>query len=112
LNKPEEGHWDYVQQLVRELRELEPVVVATPVADKIKLSPADAPVEFTLRELNGNLYILAANKSQRTQSVRFAGSALAGKKVNVLYEDCAAAIHENTLSGDFGPFAVHVYKIE
>lgn len=112
LNKPEEGHWDYVQQLVRELRELEQVITAKPVMGKITLSPPDAPVEFTVRELDGKIYLLAANKSDRPQSVRFTGGALAGKKVAVLCEQHAAAIQDEALADDFGPFGVHVYRLE
>ena len=112
LNKPEEGHWDYVQQLVRELRELEPVILARPVPDKIKMSPADAPVEFTVREWDGKLHLLAANKSDRAQNVRLSGNELAGKTVKVLYENHPATIQDGVLPDDFGPFGVHVYRIE
>ena len=76
LNKPEEAHWDYVQKLVRELRTLSPVIMAPACAAKLSISPADAPVEYTLREAEGMLYLLAANKSVRPQTVKFSGGAL------------------------------------
>lgn len=112
LNKLEESHWDYVQQLVRELRSLEPVLVAPSGKAEIKLAPADAPVEFTLRESGGALYLIAANKSERPQQVRFTGPALAGRKVEVLYEASAAQVEQGTLTGDFGPLGVHVYRLK
>lgn len=112
LNKPEEGRWDYVQQLVRELRELSPVIMAKASAAKLELAPADAPVEFATRELDGKFYVLAANKSDREQSVRFAGSVLAGRKTTVLYEDHTATIQGETLEDKLGGFGVRVYRIE
>jgi len=112
LNKPQEAHWDYVQKLVRELRELEPVITARSAADKIVMSPSDAPIEFTVRELNGALYLLAANKSDRARNARFSGDAFAGKKASVLHEEHNAMLQGDTLDGGFTPYGVHVYRIE
>lgn len=112
LNKPEEGHWDYVQKLVRELRTLSPVIMAPASSSKLSLSPADAPVEYTLRELEGSLYLLAANKSVRPQTVRFTGSSLTGKRAQVLYETRPVGVEGDTLPDDFTPLGVHVYKLE
>jgi hypothetical protein len=112
LNKPEEAHWDYVKQLVTELREFSPVIMAPCGTAKLTLAPAEAPVEFALREWEGKLYLIAANKSDRAQSVRFTGSALQGKHVQVLYETHPAALQEDTLPADFGPFGVHLYRLD
>jgi hypothetical protein len=111
LNKPEEAHWDYVQKLVGELREFSPIIMAPASAAKLTLSPADAPVEFALRESNGKLYLLTANKSDRPQSVRFTGSPLAGRQAKVLYETHSAVMNADTLADDFSPFAVHLYEL-
>ncbi|MDO8544208.1 MAG: hypothetical protein Q7S40_27530 [Opitutaceae bacterium] len=112
LNKPEEGHWDYVQRLVRELRELEPVLVAPPATARIAISGATPPVEFAVREVSGAMYLLAANKSAVAQTVRFAGRDLAAKKARVLYEDHAVTMNGDALTDSFAPFGVHVYRIE
>ncbi len=112
LNQPVEARWDYVQQLVRELRELEPVIMAKSVMSQISLSPLDAPVEFTVRELDGRLHLLAANKSDREQTVRFHGSVLVGKQAEVLHERHTALIEREVLADRLGPFGVRVYRIE
>ncbi len=112
LNKPEQAHWDYVQKLVSELRQFSPVIMAPIPAAKLALSPADAPVEFALRELNGSLYLLAANKSKEPQSVRFSGAMLAGRQAKVLYEILATAVEGDTLADDFSPFGVHLYELD
>lgn len=112
LNQPEEGHWNYVQQLVRELREFSPVIVAKTGAATLTLAPADAPVEFTTREGDGALYVIAANKSDKPQVVHFRTGAFTGKRARVLYEKHPATIQGDSLAGDFAPFGVHVYRIE
>ena len=111
LNKQTEGHWDYVQTLVRELRDLEPVILAKP-AEKPTMTPFNAPVEFTLRNTNGAFYLLAANKSGRTQKISFNSNAFVDKHVTVLNEKHSAELHGEILSDSFKPYAVHVYRIE
>ena len=110
LNKPEEGHWDYVQKLVRELRELSPAIMA-PVESGVQLTPANSAIEFSVHELDHKLYVFAANKSSMQQSARFRGQ-FAGKSVRVLYEDHTANIEGEYLADTFGPFGVHVYCVE
>ena len=112
LNKPEEAHWDYVQKFVGELRELSPVLTAPVPAARLTLSPANAPVEFTLRELNDKLYLIAANKSDHPQSVRFTGAPLSGRRVKVLYETHTATLADDSLADDFIPFGTHLYQLD
>ncbi len=112
LNKPELSHWDYVQTLVRELREMSPVVMAPAASANISMMPPDAPVQFVTRELNGKTSLIAANRSERAQTVKFTGDALKGKKVKLLYEVDAAKIERDSLTGDFAPFGVHIYQME
>lgn len=112
LNKPEAGHWEYVQQLVRELREFSPVIMAKPGTANVTLSPANGAVDFATRELDGALYIIAANKSDQPQAVQFSGDALAGKRVRVLHETHIARLVGGVLADEFAPFGVRLYRIE
>lgn len=112
LDQRELSHWDYVQSLVRELRQVTPIIVAPASTPQFALSPPNAPVEFSARELGGKLYLLAANKSVQPQSVQFSSPALKGRQVKVLYEIHAAAIAGDMLKDEFAPLGVHVYQIE
>jgi len=111
LNKPEEGHWDYVQKLVRELREFSPIIMAPASKQEVSLSPANAPVEFTLRESNGSLYLIAANKSDRLQAIRFSSPALNGRRAKVLYENHSVTVQGEILADEFSPYGVHLYEL-
>jgi hypothetical protein len=69
-------------------------------------------VEFALRDLDGKIYLLAANKSERAQSVHLSGSILKSRRALALYETHAATIEGDSLADNFAPFAVHVYKLD
>lgn len=112
LNQPENSHWDYVQTLLRELHNASPIIMAPAASTRLALSPADAPVEFVERELNGKFYLIAANKSIHPQTAKFTGPALEGRRARVLYETRAAEIQADTLKDAFEPLGVHVYQIE
>lgn len=110
LNKPEEGHWEYVKKLVRELRELSPAIMA-PNASGIEQSPANLAIEFSVHQLDHKLYVFAANKSAAKQTAKFRGQ-FEGKTVRVLYEDHQAHVEGEYLADTFEPFGVHVYCVQ
>jgi len=112
LNKPEEGHWNYVRKLVGELHEFSPIIMAPSSAEKIEVSPANNATEFATRKLGNRIYLIAANKSPNSQSVRFSSPLFANKKAAVLFEDHVATVIGNVLADSFDPFGVHVYRIE
>jgi hypothetical protein len=112
LNKPELGHWDYVKQLAGELRDFSPEIMAAPAAGKLQLTPTNAPVIFATRELDGKIYLIAANKSGLPQKARWQGELLRDKKATTLFEDHPVKVEGDSLADDFQAFAVHVYRFE
>lgn len=111
LNKPTEGHWDYVRNLVHELRELSPVIMS-PTTSGVTQFPANPAIEFSAHELDHKLYLFAANKSSQRQTAHFTSAAFAQKKARVLYEEHAGNFDGTALTDNFGPFGVHVYVFE
>jgi len=112
LNKPTEGRWDYVKSLVRELRELSPVIMEARPLGTVRMSPSKGPIEFTLREIGSTNYLIAANKSPRSQTVTFRGAVLKERRVNVLFEEHRAEVRGDVLKDRFEGFGVHVYQLE
>ena len=111
LNKPVAAHWQYVQKLVSELREFSPVIMAPRAVGETSISPVDAPVEFALRQVGEKVYLIAANKSGRTQKAQFRSALLKDRKVRVLYEEHPVTVEENSLTDEFAPFGVHLYEL-
>jgi hypothetical protein len=112
LNKLAESHWDYVQTLVTELKDLSPVIMAPKAAAAISVSPASGLIEFTTREMDGRLILIAANKSQKPVSASFTSEAFRGRTVTSRYETFSAAIQGESLNCDFEPLGAHVFQIE
>jgi hypothetical protein len=111
FNKPELAHWDYVKQLAGELREFTPVITSPAARGEVKLSPTNAAVEFATRELGGAIYLIAANKSAAPERAHFESTLFQGRNAEVLYEHHPAQVAGNSLSDEFQPFAVHIYKL-
>ena len=112
LNKPELGHWDYVKQLTGELRDFSPVIMAPPASGKLELTSTSGAMDFTTRELDGKLYLIAANKSEHPQKATWQGDLLRDKKATSMFEDHPVKIEGDVLSDDFPAYAVHVYRFE
>jgi hypothetical protein len=111
LNKLEEGHWDYVKSLVRELHDFSPVIMASQPKESLNISPSNAPIELTLRQDGQALYLIAANKSPKPQTVEFSGKVLGGKKADVLFETHPIQVKSGKLADKFEGFGVHVYRL-
>jgi hypothetical protein len=74
------------------------------------LVPSDSPVEFAAHELDGKLYVFAANKSDHPQKASLSSKAFQGSKAKVLYEDHTVQQNSDSFADDFQPFGVHVYE--
>jgi hypothetical protein len=112
LNKPQEGHWENVKSLAHELHDFSSIIMSQQPEERLVISPATAPVECALREHEGKLYVIAANKSPEPQHVSFKGRSLQGKNAKTLFEDHRPDLQADTLTDDFGPFGVHIYRTD
>jgi hypothetical protein len=111
LNKPEEGHWDYVRKLVTELQNFSPVIMASKAETQVMMTPTNAPIEFTTREWSGSTYLIAANRAASPQQVEFASPSFNGKKAEVLFEPKTDVSKGGELKATFRPFGVHIFKL-
>jgi hypothetical protein len=109
LNKPDEGHWEYVKHLARELREFSTLFMKSRAVAEPEMDPKNAPVDFSLRETGGKILLIAANKSDRSRKVRLSSSFFRGRKARLLYEQGDVTLEQETLVDEFSPFGVHVY---
>jgi hypothetical protein len=108
--KPDEGHWEYLQQLVAELRELSPVFLGETL-DPPKVEPADTLVSVALKRGGQRTVLLAANRGSAPVDVTITASGLAGG-ASVLTEKRNVNIAGGAIRDHFEPYAVHVYEIK
>ncbi len=111
LNNPEQADWEYVKQLIREMRDLDPVLTAPVVSGKITKSPADSPVDFIVKDQGGKLTVIAVNRAKKTIKMRFAGPGITGKQIAVHGENRTLPVTRNAFTDVFEPYAVHIYMI-
>ena len=64
-----------------------------------------------LKRLNDETLIVAVNASQEPLKVSFSGEIPLVGRADVLWEGRSCNVANATFTDDFGPFAVHVYRI-
>jgi hypothetical protein len=107
--------WDDVmRRLLRELNERSPLHPALLAADsKLPVKVTDNDVEFLVREVKDELFILAARREGQTTKVRFTGLPASEEAVVVLYEEPRKVqIKDGGFEDWFAPHDVHVYRIK
>lgn len=111
LNNPEQGDWEYVKQLIREMRDLDSVLTAATVSGKIAKAPADSPVDFIVKDRGDALAVIAVNRAKKTIKMRFAGVGITGSEVSVHNENRTVRVTGDAFTDVFDPYAVHIYMI-
>jgi hypothetical protein len=108
-------HWKKVMRpLVEELGDKSPLNPALLAADPrlpIKVSGAK-DVEFCVRQVENNLFILAAKREGDTVQVKFTGLPATESQAQVMFEEPRKVqLKDRSLEDWFGPNEVHVYKV-
>ena len=112
--------WRTICELAGRIRELTPFLVSrTPFGQPtvmIEKGPKMAlygqpAVCSILKRLNDETLIVAVNAVQEPLKVRFSGEIPLDGRADVLWEGRSCHVANATFTDDFGPFAVHVYRI-
>ena len=106
-----EKRWADVKQMGQEIKELIPILLSTEEPPKAQLSSGARNINFSTKQHDGKLYILAVNISREEHDAEFTISAEASE-ARVLFEDRSLPIATYRLKDKFQPVAVHVYEIE
>jgi hypothetical protein len=112
LNRPEDGHWEFLKRLVAELRSLEPVILGLDATEPVTVEPAGATVSVRLKQPSATRRVLlAANRGDQPVDVMFASPAFGPGEVNVLFEHRRLEAKRGRLADRFRPYEVHVYEV-
>jgi hypothetical protein len=107
---PEEGHWDDLQKIVKELHGLAPEFMS-PTVDTPKVSPAGALISVCIKESPDRRVMLAANRGPATLEVTFSSSKLKPGSAKVVSENRELKTSAGELRDTFAPYVVHVYDL-
>lgn len=102
-----------VQQINAQIKELAPVInVGRPVADTVTSSAGSSvPVDTMTRRYHGDTYIIAANMRNKATSATFQPRGVTNGKFTVLSENRTVSLTNGSMTDDFAPYGVHIYKI-
>ena len=106
---PEEGHWDYLKKLARELRDLSPVFMS-PNGDAPKFTPTEAPISVCMKRDEGRDVLLTVNRGLEPIDVEFQLDRSNGV-ARVLSEDRQVKLESSNLRDHFEPLATHIFEL-
>jgi hypothetical protein len=104
-----------VTALNGQIRELAPVLNSPTVSDAVQVtsSDADVPVDVMVKRHEGAVYVFAVAMRARETTATFALKVYpAGRSARVLGEAKALAVKDGRFEDHFGPYEVHLYRIE
>lgn len=105
-------YWSDIKSIAREVRTISPVILSPNTPGAASCSPADAGVETLLKELDGELYLIAVNTRDQPLKVTFDVGQDLPSKISVMFEGRYAMNIQNTkLTDGFKPMEVHVYDL-
>jgi hypothetical protein len=108
---PEEGHWDELKSLVRELNGLQDVFMSadgtTPAFE-----PKEAPISVVLKRTPTRTVLLVANRGGASVDAKFTLDRITDTAADVVSENRTCAVRDGRLSDHFEPYQVHVYELK
>jgi hypothetical protein len=105
--------WGWLTQVVRELRELEPVLTAEGKRVEVTVSPQDLPLRVWARAVGKRITILTANCQEKSfEAVLTAPGFPSSGEAAVRFESRKVLITDGKLKDSFAPLQPHVYEIE
>src|SRR5262245_58346675 len=101
---------DEIRRINAQVRSLASVLKSATVPMGVSV---DAPVEIAtmVKRHSADTYVFAVNMEKRAATARLAMPNAVGDHAIVLGEDRTLNLNSGALEDQFGPFAVHLYKI-
>lgn len=106
-----ENHYDYVRQLWRELREMEPVFLAADAKEKVTAESGGQFLDYRMKDVGDKRVLLAVNRDDHPTSASFIIEGFTIPPVDVRYEKRKLQSSGDRFNDSFAPYAVHVYEM-
>jgi hypothetical protein len=106
----EQGHWEEMKKIVREVADLAPVIMAADEKPP-SVSPANALISVRVKRLGDRVVLLAANRGNEKMAVDFESPLIRPGAVDVFNEKRTVTANAGRIADEFAPYAVHVYEL-
>lgn len=106
-------YWDQVlRRVVEEIGTKSPVYPALLAPNsKLPVTVEGEGIEFCVREAGNDIFVIACNRSHKTEQVKFSGLGSVTGEAPLLFEEPRSVkATSGTFTDWFGPFEVHVYR--
>jgi hypothetical protein len=107
--EPEEGKWDELKKLVRELHDMADVF-ASPSEPPPTFEPKDAPISVALKRTPRGRILLVVNRGDQSVDVTFAMPVATGE-CKLLNEERTAPIRRQSMRLSLQGYGTHAYQI-
>jgi hypothetical protein len=105
-------HWVQLKSIAGEIKTLSPVILSTNNLGMADCSPGDSGVETLIKDLDGELYLIAVNTSDKESKVTLDVRRNLQSKISVMFEGrFAMDVQGSKLTDHFKPLEVHVYDL-
>lgn len=105
-------YWVNIKTIASELKTISPVILSPNNLGAASYSPSDSGIQTLVKELDGELYLIAVNTSDKHCKVTFDARQALQPKVSVMFEGrFAMDIQDTKLTDSFKPLEVHVYDL-
>jgi len=108
--EPIAGNWEYLKELVSELRDMSPIFTSPTSKKKVGIKGSDKLCSI-LKEYDGKNYLIVANRDLPEVNASFK-LPFSSEKITVRYENREIAPESNRFMDTFEKYAVHVYEIQ
>ena len=110
-NHPEA--WDEVKRLIKEIKQLSPVLLAETPEWRLAAQAADSSVHVLPKAYGGDLYLVTVNGSRNGADATFMLSSMVpSSDVEVLLEDRTVKAEGGGFTDRFSGFGTHVYRVK
>jgi len=105
-------YWASIKTIASEVKTLSPIILSTHNRGAAACSPAEAGIDTLLKELDGELYLIAVNTSDKPCQATFDVKQALQPKISVMFEGrFAMEVQDTKLTDSFKPLEVHVYDL-
>jgi len=99
-----------IGRLFSEVKQIQDILLSTEKTPPVICTSGD--IRFTVKKLDGTLYLIAVNTGNTPQTARFNFQSLSGPvSCEVLFENRKLALRGSCLEDSFEPLRRHVYKL-
>ena len=101
--------WASMKELNRQRREMAEVYLAG--ADVKGVEAKSDALDVAAKELDGTVYVIAANTSAAEVACRIEGLEGKADKAEVRYESRGVSVRDGAIEDTYAPYAVHIYAV-